>query len=378
MNPEQKLYLAFPDGAFSYDCRACPSCCCRGPFLALTPDELEAFFSGDAMALRARVLAGPYVYIEVGPRGCPLVDSDNRCTVALESGKKAMPLLCRLFPLSRTVKVGRWLAVRPDFGVCPLRLVLPPRSGLPGSHADVEEALAGQELSPFNLHEAKLQAGDSDEALVAREVAFRDRCTATLAEARASRGPGVDVESVLTRLGIPWAPPSRSSDLLAVALAPSLRLSLLHLPAGRLDLALELWRRLLAEALLHRPQGPSEPCRDDPNCSSAALRSGASQSSTKSRQGARDASAAFCLLDGLAPAVSLLTLGDSPLEREAVERLTVPRFRQLRATLAAAVLRRELERGAGMASALERALDDSFGPAERVAFLVQVGQALEA
>lgn len=348
MNIEGRLYLAFPDGALTYDCKSCAACCCRGPALAFTPDELEIFPDADRASLAARLLSGPYVYLEAGPNGCQLLDHRNRCTVALRSGKSAMPLLCRLFPLSLAVRVGRFLALRPHFHACPLRLVKPPRTGLPGGHADVTEALAGQALVPFNLHEARLPAAETDDVVIAREVEFRDRCTVGLSgHARWSdlgtTAQGAAVEASMGRLGLPFGRPMQGADAMLLALAPSLRLSLLHLPVQRIDAALEILRRLLVRAAAGR---------------------------------GRDASGAFLALHGLTPAAGLLAWGSEPLPvLPADPRL--PRFRQLRLTLAAALLMRDLKAGMGVVPALGRAVADSLSVAERLAFLVQMGRALQ-
>jgi len=348
MDISGSFYLAFPDGALTYDCKSCTACCCRGPALAFTPDELETFPDAERASLAARLLSGPYVYLDVGSGGCQLLDRRNRCTVALRSGKSAMPLLCRLFPLSLAVRVGRFLALRPHFHACPLRLVKPPRAGLPGGHADVAEALAGQGLVPFNLHEARLPMGDSDDIVIGREIEFRDRCTVELSGRARWPNLGTTAEEAaaeesLRCLGLPFGTPTRGADAMLLALAPSLRLSLLHLPVQRLDAALEILRRLLVRAVAGR---------------------------------SREASGAFLALHGLIPAAGLLAFGGEPLAVvPAVPCL--PRFRQLRLSLAAAVLLRDLKAGMGVVPALGRAMDESFCTAERLAFLVQMGRALQ-
>ncbi len=351
MAVRENLYLAYPDGAFRYDCRTCRGRCCKGPGLAFTPEELEAFPNPERLAMQARLLVGPYVYLDVGTSGCPCLGRSNLCSLALSSGKGAMPQLCRLFPFSRSVRIRRFLALHPHFDVCPLRLEFPLKPGPGRGHSDVDEALAGQPFSPFNQHEAVLPPGLSDDEVIRRETAFRDRCVEALAHRRTARAGrwaligteqhGAAAEVALTRLQIPWEPPHRAADALLISLAPSLRLGLLHLPEDRFGLALELWRRLLARAVTPR---------------------------------SRNASGAWTAVAPLTPAVGLLAL-DARSAFPQTPELPVPRFRQLRMTLAAAIVQRDLRSGRGMVTALERAMEDFASPAERVAFLIQLGQA---
>ncbi|MBM4353252.1 MAG: YkgJ family cysteine cluster protein [Deltaproteobacteria bacterium] len=404
MSTDSNIYLAYPDRVLTYDCRRCPVLCCKGAGVAFSVDEVEAFpDGGETLADRARTLAGPYVFFDMSGCGCPWLDGRNRCRIESEAGtrgKAAKPLLCRLFPLSLSVRVGRWVALRPHFSSCPMRLVLPPRRGLNGSHKAALDALGTADWTPICRLEAALPDGVTDSEVVARESTFRDRCASLLSSGGAwnelgTSGSRGEAAGILSLLGIPAAAEGRLracesaaaegglwSDLLLAAVAPSLRLDLLSLPGERIDVALEL-----ARFLGHGPQasifpgvGPvrrpakRERCRMD---ESVAGRRGG-RAGGHSRRSGRELSGVsdlFGMLHGLSPAVALVAWGSLPCPGLS-EGAALPAFGQLRMKLAGAVLLRDLRAGMGVVPALRRAMEDSFSAPEKVAFLVQMGLAL--
>lgn len=60
---------------------------------------------------------------------CAFLDDDRLCRIHKDHGTSLKPGMCVVFPLNLLRTIGPVVTVAPVFGLCPLRLQLPPRPG---------------------------------------------------------------------------------------------------------------------------------------------------------------------------------------------------------------------------------------------------------
>jgi hypothetical protein len=363
---EVSLYMAFPDGVFHYVCAECTALCCRGQgfggslkrempvLLQLYPALGSAVVSRQASMLAFGTPAGR----------CFFLDEDNFCRIEKDHGKALKPGVCSLFPFNRFTRIGKVIAVSPHF-MCPIRLQLPARPGhVEGTHSSVDAAVRESGLldsefvdgymQPVVLHESV----DAD-AVLKREVSFRDTCSRSLGRARffdvlreESSDPSA-LDSCTRRaaevMGLEANHADRGRDnvdTLLLALAPSHRLSLLHMSSESILRALAIGEVVLRQTM---------------SLSSIQV----------TPQGANS------IMTNVGPAVRLLARGDETIELARNTKPKSPQFGDPYMSFAAFTALRQLGAGTGVLAALEKAIKPDMTIPDRSALLVQLGSQLE-
>jgi hypothetical protein len=149
--PRERVYFAFADGRFEYDCHTCGAKCCRGFGYTLNAGkELDA-----QLALRPAVV----VFLRPTrtrddqsrqvlncPPACFFLNEDNRCAIQATRGFEAKPETCRLFPFNQLRRVGGYLVVAPHASLCPLNIVAPPEQSALSGHDDLFAAMSAQTI----------------------------------------------------------------------------------------------------------------------------------------------------------------------------------------------------------------------------------------
>lgn len=357
------IYLAFPDGVFDYACAECTALCCRGQGFAgdlgrETGELLRLYPALHWAAVRRR---GDEVTFITPAGRCFFLRDDHLCQIELDHGKRQKPGVCSLFPFNSFSRLGDTLIVSPHF-LCPLRIHVPPRPGaVAGTHEQVlrdvrESGLANLDTVPKPTLPRGVKAGE----VIAREVAFRDRCTEALTQQPFSEvllGASSDparlqehVERAAALLELPSTRPDLvrdSVDDLLLALAPSLRLPLMGFPAENVLAALAL-EELLVRQLAALNQVPITP------------------------QGA------FQMLTSLAPLVRLLARGDAPVGlRPSAAAPRVPPINDPRVTFTAFALWRGASGPTGTLDLLEQTLPRIPAISDRMALLMELAAAVE-
>ena len=254
------IYFAFPDGVFNYVCAECTALCCKGHgFGGSLEKELRPLFvlypQIESMAIRRE---GDYVEFATLSSGCLLLDTDNWCRIEKEHGKAAKPSVCNLFPFNNLTLIGKAIAVRPHF-LCPLRIQVPARPGfVEGTHATLETVIRSSPMiSPEFMSTRKppfrMNPSMNADSVLEREVSFRDICSLGLGQssfAEVLRSVSADPDALdgfVVRaakiLGVPVpSQPRDSVDDLLIALAPPLRLEMLHLSSRGHFASIGAWR----------------------------------------------------------------------------------------------------------------------------------------
>jgi hypothetical protein len=291
---------------------------------------------------------------------CHFLESDNLCRIEKEHGKALKPGVCMLFPFNTFTRIGNTIAVSPHF-MCPLRLQVPVRPGeVAGSHATIkaavhESGLADRAYVKQHLPPARLHPSEPARSVLRREARFRDACARALGRHCFSdvlRSTSVDADRLdawgtraapLLGLTTPSRPLVRDFvDDLLLALAPSLRLGYLQLPAEGILLALALGELVLRRALT-LSNGPTSP------------------------QGA------YQIVTSLRPALHLLAWADEPVELAESPAPKVPPFGDPQMTFAAYRVLRAATGSTGALAVLEQAIDGSLSVADRTALLMELG-----
>jgi len=151
--PRDRIYFAFGDGRFSYDCVSCRAACCRGHGYSLLCGELagqlamrpalRAFIQRDRGG-RGELLAH-YVVANYAP-SCFFLDGRSMCSVQVEHGYDAKPETCRFFPFNNFRLAGDYLVVSPHHRLCPLTVVSPPGHSICSSHGQLFREMASAGL----------------------------------------------------------------------------------------------------------------------------------------------------------------------------------------------------------------------------------------
>jgi Fe-S-cluster containining protein len=166
-----RVYFAFPDGLFTYDCVACGAICCRGTgFGLLAGPEIEKYL-GSTHALRffldpCETGAADHLHARSLKPACFFLDAANSCSLQVRHGYDAKPENCRLFPFNQFRRAGDYLIVAPHSGQCPLTVVPDGERSSASGHA---ELLAAMCAGGIGLHVPEVSPGMDVSALVALE-----------------------------------------------------------------------------------------------------------------------------------------------------------------------------------------------------------------
>lgn len=180
-NPD--LYFAFPDGVLDHACPECTALCCRGQgFAGSAKREMNFIFKNyPQFGSMVQEREGDVVTCATPMGRCFFLRDDNMCQIEVTHGRAKKPGVCLLFPFNDFYRIGRALAVAPHF-MCPIRLSLPAAPGrVEGTHAMIEKTirdtglLANESVKAF-VGDAVIAPGATANAVLAREIAFRDLC----------------------------------------------------------------------------------------------------------------------------------------------------------------------------------------------------------
>jgi hypothetical protein len=265
-----------------------------------------------------------------------------------------------LFPFNSFSLIGRTVVVSPHF-LCPLRLRIPARPGeVEGTHARLEplvreSALASEAHLKASMTPARLHPSEGVRSVLAREIAFRDRCGAAMGVGSfaaclrdAAADPGrLDRNTArsATLLGLsgPSGPTARDrTDDVLLAMAPALRLHFLRLPAEGILLALALAELTVRRVHTLRPAPPTP-------------------------QDVRD------IVGSVLPALHLLGCADVPVETSQRARPKAPPFGDPAMVFAGYRVLRGVGSAAGILDVLEDGMARLSSVADRSAFLVEMG-----
>src|SRR5215213_2478781 len=183
------VYMAFPDGVFHYVCRECTLVCC------FRSDQFDGGFDGEiktlvrlypALELVATRRRGNVTTFSTPSGRCSFLGGDSLSAIEKEHGKETKPTACSIFPFNHFSRIGKTIAVSPNF-LCPLGVKVPPRPGqVEGTHSKVEASLR---RSPYlddsylsGFPRLAISAEQSPASVLARETAFRDDCSLALGE----------------------------------------------------------------------------------------------------------------------------------------------------------------------------------------------------
>lgn len=361
------LYMAFPDGVFHYVCAECTALCCRGQgFGGSLKREMPRLLSIYPLLGRA-VVSRQGSFLSFGtPAGrCFFLEQDNLCRIEKDHGKSLKPGVCSLFPFNKFTRIGKVVAISPHF-MCPIRFEVPAPAGqVEGTHANLEVAarasgLLDTECIEAYLPAATLHASLGAEEVVKREIAFRDRCSESIGNRgfyetlrTASADPG-ELDSFLQRaaqvLGMHLDSNGGTRDAtddLLLALAPSYRLSLLHIPSEAMLRALAIGEILLRQ-MMPLSSIPITP------------------------QGANS------ILSNIGSALRLLARGDEIVEFAGKGEQKSAPFGDPEMAFAAFTALRRIGAGAGVLESLEKAIKPDMPISDRSALLTQLGAQLES
>jgi len=271
------LYFSFPDGVFHYVCAECTALCCKGYGFAGSLERemgrlLTLYPELSSAALERR---GDILSFGTPAGGCHFLDSDNLCRIEKEHGRALKPGVCTLFPFNVFSLIGKTVVVSPHF-LCPLRIHVPARPGaVEGTHALLEPLLresgfVSDDQTKVGIRPARLHPSEGVRSVLARETSFRDRCGAALGSRSFSRclrdasADAAKLDRLVTRsaalLGLDAPPAGEARDGIddtLLAVAPTVRLSLLRLPAQGILLALALAELVVRRVTALAPAPPT-------------------------------------------------------------------------------------------------------------------------
>ena len=356
------LYFSFPDGLFDYVCAECTALCCRGQgfsgSLEREMGRLVTLYPNLESAVVER--QGAILSFATPTGGCYFLDGDDLCRIEKEHGRALKPGLCLVFPFNSFSLIGKTLVVSPHF-MCPLRLRVPARPGeVKGTHADLEALLRETGIMTdsqmtLSLVPARLHHSQGATSVLAREAAFRDRCGAAVgvgsfsACLRGAAGDAARLEENVSRgaallgLQLPLARERRDDiDDILLAVAPTLRLRLLRLPADGILLALTLAEQVARRLIALSPAPPTP-------------------------------RGVMHLIESVIPALHLLGCADVPVSASRRGRPKAPRFGDPALVFAGYRVLRGLEGGGSILDVLEDGMQRLSTVADQNAFLVAMG-----
>lgn len=356
------LYFAFPDGVFHYVCAECTALCCRGQgFAGSLGREMGRLLTlypklGNAVVGRR----GEILHVATPMGRCHFLDGDDLCRIEKEHGRASKPGICMLFPFNSFSLIGRTVVVSPHF-LCPLRVQVPPRPGdVEGTHASLEplvreSGLVSDAHVKMSMKAARLHPSEGARSVLAREIAFRDRCGAAIGvgsfaecvRAAASDPAMLDQRiaraAALLGLVVPAGPVERDgTDDILLAIAPTVRLNFLRLPAVGILLSLALAELLVRRVTTLSPAAPTP-------------------------QGV------FGIVGSVMPALHLLGCSDVPVETSQRGRPKAPPFGDPAMVFAGYRVLRGVARHDGILDALEAGMARLSSVADRSAFLIEMG-----
>lgn len=365
-NEQTLLYMAFPDGVFQYVCAECTALCCRGDgFAGSLKREMPVLLTlypalGSAVVSRQ----GSRLTFFTPAGRCFFLDEDNLCRIEKDHGKALKPGICSLFPFNGFTRIGKVVAVSPHF-LCPIRLQVPARPDyVEGTHSAIEASVRASGLLDDGyvdayMHSVGLHASVDADAVVNREVSFRDACSRSLEQRsfydalreESTDPPMLDASTrrasrLMGLEGIHSTQERDHVDDLLLALAPSNRLSLLHMSSEAILRALAI-----GEIVLRRVMSLS--------------------SLQMSPQGANS------ILTNMRSAIRLLARGDEPIELAGNPNPKSPPFGDPNMSFAAFTALRRIGDGMGVLDALEKAIKPDMTIPDRSALLVQLGSQLD-
>jgi hypothetical protein len=242
------IYFAFPDGVLHHACPECTALCCRGQgFAGSAKREMNFIFKNyPQFGGMVQEREGDVVTCATPMGRCFFLRDDNLCQIEVTHSRVKKPGVCLLFPFNDFYRIGHALAVAPHF-MCPIRLNLPAAPGrVEGTHANIEKTiretglLANESVKAF-VGDAIIAPGATANAVLAREIEFRDLCGLTLGNQRfrdvleATSDDKKELRAFKKRVSqlMGWTsshmPAERDAiDDVLLATASSHRLSLLH------------------------------------------------------------------------------------------------------------------------------------------------------
>jgi hypothetical protein len=356
-----RVYLAFPDGVYHYECRQCDALCCRGQGFggSLKKEMAQLLKLYPALAHAAVSRDGDIVNFATPTGACHFLESDNLCRIEKEHGKNLKPGVCSLFPFNSFIRFGSILVVSPHF-MCPLRLQTPAQPGLvAGTHSTIHQAVLGSGLVELDqCAENHPQAGN-EKTLLQREEGFRDACGSAIGRLRFRdllRSQSLDGEALgvfvkrataIYGLEAPSADAPRDGvDDLLLALASPLRAKMLALESEEVLRFLALAEAILRQMIYLSSRPPT-------------------------LQGSHK------IIASAGSALRLLARGDSPLGLPPQEDTLALKFANPDLTLAAFAAMEEIQASIGVLTALENSISPSLSAADRAIFLLQLGHKLE-
>jgi len=136
--PRENVFFSFANGRLTYDCRACPTHCCRQGFgYWLNSEEERQSQLTDRPYLQFFLEPDPrpgYQKLHNHPPGCFFLSDDGHCSIHRDKGPAAKPLTCQLFPFNRMLLVENLLVVGARASACPIQAVPIQRKSPLSSH----------------------------------------------------------------------------------------------------------------------------------------------------------------------------------------------------------------------------------------------------
>jgi putative zinc- or iron-chelating protein len=355
------IYFSFPDGVFDYVCAECNALCCRGSGFGGSVErevgKLLPLYPGLESA--ATVRRGDLMFFTTMSMGCHFLDGDNLCRIEKDHGYETKPGVCRIFPFNSFSLIGKTLVVSPHF-LCPLRIHVPAAPGkVEGTHERLEpvildSGLVSDNAKKFNLQKERLHPSEGVRRVLAREIAFRDQCSSALGTGsfsqcvRAAVDDPTRFDVLVSRAAALLGLEARGLDLepdrideVMIAIASTMRLKLLNLPAQGILLALAV-----AELVVRRV-GSIAPVAPTPQ-------------------------KAYEIIDSVLPALHLLGCADAALTTGR-KRPKSPAFGDPAMVFAGHIVLRRVASDHDILDALESGMGRIESVANRTAFLVEMG-----
>jgi hypothetical protein len=356
------LYFAFPDGVLHYVCAECAALCCRGQgFAGSLGREMGRLLTlHPELAHAVMERRGEILHVATPTGRCHFLDGDGLCRIEKEHGRASKPGVCMLFPFNSFSLIGRTVVVSPHF-MCPLRVQVPARPGeVEGTHVRLEplvreSGLVSEAHVKMSTKAARLHPSEGVRSVLAREIAFRDRCGAAIGVgsfAECLRSAAADPARLdrnvaraapLLGLAVPPGPVGRDgTDDILLAIAPAVRLSFLRLPADGILLALAVAELVVRRIAVLSPAAPTP-------------------------QGV------FGVISSVVPALHLLGCADVPVETSRRGRPKAPPFGNAAMVFAGYRVLRGVSGNGGILDVLEAGMARLSSVADRSAFLVEMG-----
>lgn len=260
------LYFAFPDGVLDYSCLECNGLCCKDYGLSdnirkKSPRILELYpaFASAAAGIEGTILSF------ATPEKCYFLDEDNLCRIEKDYGKEYKMDLCNFFPFNILYKIGKTIAVAPNY-LCPMQLRLPSIPGkVKGTHDKLSEIVFKTELLESKTLVTKFHETENADEFIRNEKEFLDVCQENIGKQLfietlnyfINQNDMLDVflknaKSILNIESEAEIDHSEYIDNLLHALSPSIRLTMSILSVESRIKALVLFEFILRRLVIHR------------------------------------------------------------------------------------------------------------------------------